>query len=337
MRPRDAKPLPSHPSVTVVLPTYNNAGTISDALDSLAAQQYGGEVDIVCIDGGSTDATLDIAAARGCRVLANPMRIEEEGRALGVEAASGDLVLLLDADNEMTSSRWLANLVAAFSLAPDIVSSDSLEHEWRRSDPPLTRLCALIGGTDPLAIDLGWADRWAVHRGRWTGLAVSEEEVHGTLLVRLDPAQPPPMGSNGFLVRRDALLETTYRPFVHPDVVGDLAEAGWRFARVRQGVVHHYAPTLRVYARKARRRAARSVKGDPPQRRRIIVSRWRLLMRVLYGLSVIGPLVDAARGFRRHPDPAWALLPLLYLITIGAYTEAAIRSLPPRSRGRRAA
>ena len=234
----------SAPGVSVVLPTFQNAGTLPAALGSLAAQDYAGEVELLVIDGGSTDATLAIAAEHGARVVENPARNEEEGRALGIEAATKDLVLLLDADNELPGRDWLARVAAGLDLAPDIVASDALFHEWRAEDTPVTRLCALMGGTDPLAIDLGYGDRWAWHLGRWTGAEIPEEEDRGeALVVRVDPDAPPPMGSNGFLARREALLATQYRPFVHSDVAGDLAAAGHRFARVSSASCTTTRPT----------------------------------------------------------------------------------------------
>ena len=311
------------PSVSVVIPTYENAATLPLALASLADQRYAGEIELVCVDGGSSDATVEIARRHGARVVENPARNEEEGRALGIEAARHDYVLLLDADNELPGRDWLDRIVAAAELAPEVVSADCLYHEWRREDPPVTRLCALMGGTDPLAIDLGWGDRWATHLGRWTGAPVEVAESDGVLLVRIDPDRPPSMGSNGFLVRREALLATEYRPFVHSDVVGDLAAAGWSFARVRSGIVHHYAPTLRAYARKARRRARRSVTGEPPQRRRPPLARGRIAARAAWSLTVVGPAIVAIRGFKARPDPAWALYPVLYLITTLSYLGAA--------------
>jgi GT2 family glycosyltransferase len=320
------------PSVTALVPTFNNAATLATALESLAAQRYAGQVDLLCVDGGSSDATREIAESFGARVVDNPLRNEEEARALGLENATGDLVLLLDADNEIPHPDWLARLVAGTELADDVVSADALFHEWRPQDPPVTRLCALIGGTDPLAIDLGWADRWAYHLGRWTGAAVEIERAANSgphrkvLLIRVDPEQPPPMGSNGFLARREALLRTNYRPFVHSDVVGDLAEAGWRFARVPEGIVHHYAPTLGLYARKARRRAARTVSGEPAQRRGLRVSRARVMARALYAMTLVGPILASIRGYRAKPDRAWALLPALYVITTLAYVEATLRA-----------
>lgn len=314
------------PTVSAVIPTYENESTLTTALGSLAAQDYAGEVELVCVDGGSTDSTVEIARAHGARIVENPQRNEEEGRALGLEAAGGELVLLLDADNELPSRDWLTRLVAGLSAADDVVSSDCLYHEWRATDPPLTRLCAMLGGTDPLAIDVGWADRHAAHLGRWTGMEVAVEEVGDVLVVGIDPERPPPMGSNGFLVRREPLLETRYRPFVHSDVVGDLAEAGWRFARVPEGIVHHYAPSLRVYARKARRRARRTVVGEPRQRRGLRVPRGRVLLRAAWSLTVIGPVLAAYRGYRAKPDPAWALLPALYVITTVTYGVETLRA-----------
>jgi glycosyltransferase involved in cell wall biosynthesis len=321
------------PSLTAVVPTYQSAATLERALASLARQDYRGEVDVLCVDGGSTDGTRALAERFGARVLENPARNEEEGRALGIEAARGELVLLLDADNELPHDGWLTRLVDALQLEPDVVSADCLYHERRAADPAVTRLCALIGGTDPLAVELGWSDRWAWHLGRWTGMPVEEDDRGDVVLVRIDPARPPSLGSNGFLVRRAALLETRYRPFVHSDVAGDLAEAGGRFARVRDGIVHHSAPDLRTYARKARRRARRTLAGVPAQRRGYRPSPLRAGLLALSSLTVVGPAVRAVRGYRRCPDRAWALYPILHLITTAAYVEAWFRTRQQRKTG----
>ena len=306
--------------VSVVVPTLDNERTLRQMLASLREQDWDGDVETICIDGGSRDATLRIARDYGARIVENPEREEEAGRALGIEAADGELVLLLDADNVLPARHWLARLVRALELAPDIVAADSLYHEWRRGDPPVVRLCALIGGTDPLAVELGWADRWAWHLDRWTGMPVLETQDAGdALLVRLDPDRPPPLGSNGFLVRRAALLETSYRPFVHSDVAGDLAAAGHRFARVKQGIVHDYAPDLRTYFAKARRRARRATAGLPVQRRGYRPTPARLLATAGAAATQVIPLARAAHGFRQRRDPAWALYPVLYDLTLLAY------------------
>lgn len=315
------------PSVTVIVPTLDSGATLADLLRSLDEQVYAGALDVLCVDGGSVDATRQVAGRFNATVLDNEAGDEEEARALGVEAAGGELLLFLDADNELPHERWLERMVNALSLADDLVSADPLHHAWRRRDPPFSRLCGLIGGIDPLAVELGYSDRWATHLNRWTGLPHYDEEREEAVLVRIDPQCPPPMGSNGFLVRREEVLRTTYRPFVHSDVVGDLAELGWRFARARDSIVHHAAANLQHYTRKARRRARRAALGIPPQRRGFHPPLGRTIALVLSSWTFVGPAWRALRGFRRRPDPVWALYPVAYAIQTAAYALEMSRAL----------
>jgi glycosyltransferase involved in cell wall biosynthesis len=314
------------------VPTFQSAATLEAALASLRRQRYDGELELLIVDGGSEDATLEIARRHGARIVANPRRHEEAARTLGVDEARGELILMFDADDEAVGEDWLARLARALEMAPDVVAADCLYHQHRPGDTPLIRLCALIGGTDPVAIELGWADRWAWHLGRWTGMPIVEEERRGeVLLVRLDPQHPPPMGSNGFLARRADLLRTGYAPdYVHSDVVGDLAGQGFRFARVELGVVHSYARDLPTYRRKAHRRARRSLTGEPHQRFGYRPSPPRLAARALFSATVVGPALLAARGYRRRPDRAWALYPLISLITVWSYVRAQAEALGKR-------
>ena len=314
------------PSVTVIIPTLDSELVLEAALRSLHEQQYAGAIEILCIDGGSVDGTRELARRFGAAVLHNEAGDTPEARAIGVETASGELLLFLDADDELPHERWLPHLVEALSLADDVVSADCLYHTWRRQDPALTRLCGLIGGVDPLAVELGFSDRWAIHLQRWTGMPVEEEDRGDALLVRIDPDRPPPMGSNGFLVSRDAVLETGYRPFVHSDVVGDLAQQGWRFARVRESIVHHYAKDLREYTVKAHRRARSAALGIPPQRRGFRPPVARTIALALSSWLVVGPARRALRGYRMRPDRAWALYPVTYAISTACYAIEMIRA-----------
>jgi glycosyltransferase involved in cell wall biosynthesis len=322
------------PSITVVLPTFDSAAFLAGCLGSVAAQEYDGVVDVLVVDGGSRDDSRALATGLGAVVLDNPERHEESGRTLGVRAATGDLVLLLDADNVLPTRDWLSALVDAMDLADDIVAADALLHEHRPDDPPVVRACALMGGTDPMAVELGWADRWAWHLGRWTTMPVTEERRDGVALVRLDPERPPSMGSNGFLVRREPLLATQLDAgFVHSDVVGDLAEDGWRFARVPVGIVHLYAQDVPTYARKARRRAARTVQRLPPQRRGFRPPTHRLLLQAVSSGTFVVPALLALRGHQRRPDAAaWALYPLLSFLTVAAYAVEQLTALRPGAR-----
>jgi glycosyltransferase involved in cell wall biosynthesis len=315
----------SAPSVTVIIPTYNAASTLGLALRSLGAQEYAGRVDVLVVDGGSADQTRAIAGAHGARVLDNPARTQEAGCGLGVRTARGDLVMMLDADNELPHAGWLSELVAALKLAPDVAGADALYHSAPRGAPAINRLAALIGGTDPVSIDLGWSDRWGHHNQRWTRMPVQEEDFGSAVVVRIDPGAAPPMGSNGFLLRRDALLRVDYDPFFHPEVVADIAALGFRFARVRDSIIHHFAPDTRTALRKARHRAGKTARRHGTRRAAPRQSPLRVLCVAVWSVSLVGPTAHALLGFTRRRDPAWALYPLLHLAWTLSYAEAYTR------------
>ena len=80
------------PSVSVVIPTLNAARYLEECLASVRAQDYAGRVEVVIVDAGSTDETLDIAGRFEVeRILENPLKTGEAGKAVGLRAAEGDL------------------------------------------------------------------------------------------------------------------------------------------------------------------------------------------------------------------------------------------------------
>ena len=147
--------LSATPSVSVVVPTLNSAKHLTECLASLRAQDYAGEVEILVVDGGSTDDTLAIARAHGVdRILANPLQTGEAGKAVGLRAAGGALLLSVDSDNVLVGRDWLKRMVAPFE-DPDVVSAQAMRWEYRRSDHYITRWAALSGVNDPVSLYAG--------------------------------------------------------------------------------------------------------------------------------------------------------------------------------------
>ncbi|MGN6564727.1 MAG: polysaccharide deacetylase family protein [Thermomicrobiales bacterium] len=109
------------PRVTVVIPAYNEAGLIGRCLDSLAAQDFTGPVEVIVVDNGSTDDTATIAAARGVRVLHEARKGVCFARQAGTLAARAPYVANLDADS-IADPDWLRRAVTALDTAPDVVA-----------------------------------------------------------------------------------------------------------------------------------------------------------------------------------------------------------------------
>ncbi|MBC7930777.1 MAG: TIGR04283 family arsenosugar biosynthesis glycosyltransferase [Rubrivivax sp.] len=83
------------PSLSIIIPALNEAHSIGATLD--AVQKLRGRVEVIVVDGGSRDETVEISRGRGARVIEC-----ERGRGLqmhaGACAARGDALLFLHAD-----------------------------------------------------------------------------------------------------------------------------------------------------------------------------------------------------------------------------------------------
>ena len=87
---------PGGPTVSVIVPVLNEELHLDDCLAAIEAQTYPGVVEVLVIDGGSTDRTRDIAATYAVTVLDNPARIQAAALNVGIEAARGDVVVRVD-------------------------------------------------------------------------------------------------------------------------------------------------------------------------------------------------------------------------------------------------
>src|SRR5947209_14718905 len=112
------------PAVSVVLVNLNGAEHLPDCLDSLRAQDYPAErLEVIVVDNGSTDGSLDMLAERypWARVL--PMG-HNTGFAPavneGVRAATGECIALLNNDMRADPS-WVTALVGGYDPAHDVV------------------------------------------------------------------------------------------------------------------------------------------------------------------------------------------------------------------------
>jgi len=95
------------PLVSVLIPCYNKARFVGEAIQSVLDQTYP-HVEVIAVDDGSTDGTWDVIRAFGNRVVALQQRNAgtAAARQLALERATGELVGLLDHDD-----RWLPHKV----------------------------------------------------------------------------------------------------------------------------------------------------------------------------------------------------------------------------------
>lgn len=102
------------PMISIGLLTCNGGDLLRRALDAIKSQDYAGEVELVAIDSGSTDSTVDLLREHGALLTEIPNEDFNFGatRDLLYTKTSGAFVVNLSQDAIPAHDQWLTNLVA---------------------------------------------------------------------------------------------------------------------------------------------------------------------------------------------------------------------------------
>lgn len=128
--------------ISIVIPTLNAADALADTCTAL-----GPVAEMVVVDGGSSDATRDVAERLGCRVLSAP-RGRGAQLAAGAAAAGSDWLLLLHADTRMQPG-WALTAARHMARSPDRAgyfrfALDSQDHRARRLERAVAWRCRTL-------------------------------------------------------------------------------------------------------------------------------------------------------------------------------------------------
>ncbi len=108
--------------VTVAIPTLNAGHGFAETLAAVRAQQLDRRIQLLICDSASSDETVAVARSFGADVLEIPRASFSHGdtRNLLMSRAEGAHVAFLTQDAVPASPDWLRELLAGFSLAPDV-------------------------------------------------------------------------------------------------------------------------------------------------------------------------------------------------------------------------
>lgn len=189
----------STPLVSIIIPTYNSAVFVAEAIESALRQTYP-HCEVVVIDDGSTDDTLSVLQSFGNRIVWKtvPNGGAPKARNIGLAMSHGEYILFLDADDLLDQGRLAIQVPIILTTGAAAVFSDCFTVPMDRpndipvlfrgtidEDPVVAALGANVGSTAALhqkraLLEIGgWREdlpcaqdrdlhlRLAVHEPQW--------------------------------------------------------------------------------------------------------------------------------------------------------------------------
>ncbi len=309
------------PFVSFIIASYNAQKHLEKCLSAIRKQQYPQErIEILLVDAGSTDNTLEIAKPFEVKVINNPYHVAEFAKSIGIQQAGGKYIVILDADNEIVQKDWLAKNILPLENDSSLVGMDSV-FLVKKDDFLVNRYCALLGLEDPLV-------RYMADLASNADI----ERLDGYSVYKIRKGRYPIFGSNGFIWRKKIFSEIkSYLPrYDEAEFCIKVVEQGYdKIGFVSEvGVYHHHLENIWQFMGKRFRRgqefiSRKLVVKDAKKNETFVwldkYSKWEFLQSVFLCVSFFYPAYESIRGYLKSRDVAWFLHPFLAFSTVMVY------------------
>jgi rhamnosyltransferase len=123
--------------ISVLIPVKNGGDDLVRCLDGIAAQCVDDEVEVVVVDSGSSDGSVEVARARGAVVEEIPALEFDHGatRNRAAAAARGDVLVFTSQDAYAERDDWLARLIAPLA-DPRVAGAYGRQLAHHHATPP---------------------------------------------------------------------------------------------------------------------------------------------------------------------------------------------------------
>lgn len=314
--------------VSFILGILNAERTLHKCLNGILKQNFPkDEYEILIIDGGSEDSTLDIVSTymrhyNNIHLFHNPRKLSEGkgmSKDIGVEKSKGGIVIFIDHDNIISDKEWLKKMLVPFK-DKKIMASQSLL-EYRKDDGLFLKYVNRIGVEDPFAVPYSLVSQVVLNPQNF-------ELVDGKYYTYdLDYKKDVVLfgGANGCAFRKK-VFEIIGGYTRDVDVFASMSEYKMKVAVCKDCKVYHKtASNMLQFLKKKAIYFYRFIKNDYSDKK----YRWipnsqrgkiKFMVMVMYNLSFFGPLIFALKESIKRKESFWLLHPFyLFYMTLFIY------------------
>ena len=319
--------------ISFIIPTLNAQKVLNSCLKSIQQQNLSSqEYEILIIDGGSTDKTIQIAKKYNSKIIQNPLKTAEAGKAIGVKHAIGKYICLIDSDNILPQNDWIDKMIYPLESDKKIIGSEPIEFTYRKTAGIVERYSALIGANDPYAFITGVYDRKNYINYQWTGLKIDQIDKDKYILITLKPqTNIPTIGANGTIFRTNFLKQNLKTDYLFDiDIISQSINQNQKniyFAKVKIGIIHTFCESsIPKFIKKQRRRLVDYYQYQKFRQYNWTAKKNPQIKFVIYTITFIPALIDTIKGYLNQPDIVWLLHPIFCYLTLYVYVSISLKN-----------
>ncbi len=320
------------PTITIQTGTFNSdIPLLIKVLESIKRQDYPESlIEHTVFDKGSINGCVEVVKKYGCKVI---MRIDElpdkqqVSAALGIKMAKGDLVLLLESDNILTSRDWLRRMVEPFIQNKKVFCTFSAYNGYEKDMSATTRYTALFGSPDPTLYYLNKTEKIRMDQKHY-GKGEILKETDDYYIVKFNKENLPTLGDNGHMFLRKAMIKVVKDTddYIHVDAFSKLLNYGYdTFGVAKNSIIHVQNPNL-IDLIKRRVEIKKIFYDNKRGKRKYLVfnpnstnDRINLIKYIIFSFTILEPLFESIRGYIKIRDKAWFLHPVMCFLMVTGY------------------
>lgn len=315
-----------HPRLSIVVPIYNVEALLDRFLTSLARQTVSSQMEVLLLDGGSTDRTLEIANSYNATVIHNPQKLAEPGVVLGFQKAKGELVMVLAVDNIFPKETAIQDLIDVFKNKN--ITAAFPKHDTAKDDSIYSLYINTF--TDPFThFVYGNAANARTFKHIYKTIQhTSSYDIYDFQSASIYPLLAL---AQGFTVRKEYIRERIHDAFDDVLVIYDLIKKKKSIAYVYSVQLYHYTIlNFQDFVRKQHRAIENALVYNNAgiSKRGIYLTRGQKIRMILffpYALTIVIPLLQSVVQTTVTGNSVWLLHPYMtFLSAVLLSTEAMI-------------